>query len=796
VLALVWARATKEGSQLLLGELLFTAGGLAALERHQQAAALPVLMAAPVLALVYGRGVLGVERVTAWLAIKRAGASGALLVSALISSLATMAALRVHGLDATVVGAEWLLALLLLGGPAAGINLVGAALVAAFVPALMVPCVALLLVVAMAAHHAPEQTKRLLGTDSMEFVVSVGALSAVALSLFGAVLHGGVALAVALTVSLFVAGVLLALAPLISLAVLAAGLDVHGAVSHLDLPLQPWALPVALGAAVLAMALRLELVSAPFTAAWRVLGPELPTKSSTPWWWGAAALVLVALAQPVSPWWGLVVALLLVTPSRLEVSVGFGLGAALALLTVPHEEAGLALGATGAIFAWLGALREGRERVARAWFHGGWAMTLLSLAVVGGQLAHLPVALTWSLAAVTCWAVVKANPEAEWVGWSGTWLASHVVVAHVGLVLATGAPKELVLPWFGLVSALLCLVALLRTSSQSRGAGLVLGTVAMVEVFVALSLLDTPHVREAFVALAAGALVLVGAGRRAVLHDDGPAAWLGQSVVVVTVVALRRLGAGEAPGVLESWAALTWGPLLWGLARFLGREKRPAVSRALRGGAVIWPVVGLVCAPWGTPSQLVLLLLVQAGHYAFLARTGLRRTGATLSALAFNGAMVAAFFATGWHGVQDLALPLGLSIIALTRAFRDELGRDAQVRLRGLAMTAVYAAAAWRPLTFTTAWGLIFCVVICVIGVAAGAVMRIRSFVMLGTTFLVASVLATLIRQGLSEPKLGAVLLAALGLGIVAFMVLFTTKRSELQARVAALQSLLASWEG
>jgi hypothetical protein len=434
--------------------------------------------------------------------------------------------------------------------------------------------------------------------------------------------------------------------------------------------------------------------------------------------------------------------------------------------------------------------------VARAWFHGGWAMSLLSLAVVGGQLEHVPVALTWSLAAVTCWAVVKAQPEAEWIGWSGTWLASHVVVAHVGLVLATGAPKELVLPWFGLVSSVLCLVALLRSTAPSRGAGLVLGTVAMVEVFVALSLLDTPHVREAFVALAAGLVVLIGTGRRAVLHDDGPAAWLGQSVVVVTVVALRRLGAGEAPGVLESWAALTWGPVLWGLARFLGREKRPEVSRALRGGAVVWPLVGLACAPWGTPSQLVLLLLVQAGHYAFLARTGLRRTGATLSAVAFNGAMVAAFFATGWHGVQDLALPLGLSIIALTRAFRDELGRDTQVRLRSVAMTAVYAAAAWRPLTFTTAWGLVFCVVVCVAGVAAGALLRIRSFVMLGTTFLVASVLATLIRQGLSEPKLGAALLAALGVGIVAFMVLFTTKRSELQARVAALQAMLATWEG
>jgi hypothetical protein len=219
------------------------------------------------------------------------------------------------------------------------------------------------------------------------------------------------------------------------------------------------------------------------------------------------------------------------------------------------------------------------------------------------------------------------------------------------------------------------------------------------------------------------------------------------------------------------------------------------VARALRAGAVLWPLLGLAAAPWEEPGQLVLLLLVHTAHFGWLARSGLRRAGASLSALAFNGAMVAAFFATGWHGAQDLALPAGLSVMALSYAFRDELGREAQVKLRAVAMTAVYGAAAWRPLTFTTTWGLGFCVVVCVAGVAAGAALRIRSFVMLGTAFLVTSVLATLVRQGLAEPRLGAALLALLGLAVVGFMVLFTTRRAELRERVDALQRFLGTWE-
>jgi hypothetical protein len=738
----------------------------------------------------------------------------------LLVSVACAALSVVSGLSLEVSGL-WAGALLLLGGDLLAVNLLAAGLVAAALPPLQLPGAALLLVVASALHHLPKATARVLGATRATFAVPAAALCAVAVAACACVVTGGAAAQVLLGVALLVSAVLLGQWPLASLAVVLAGIDVHGSLRHEVLELTPWALGAALAAAALAIASRFEPVAARGKALWRALGQEPQGQLSNAWWWGALGLLLASLVHGELPWLA-VAGLLLLTPDPLEAAVALAVGAAAVQLVIPREQAAMALAGLGAALAWLGALtsspaaapagQAGQRRgnpwtrgpltdalpVARTWLHAGWVLALYSLVLVGGDLHHAALPFVWALGAFTAWALALHTRKLEWAGWAATWLASHVLVAHLGVRFATGAPEELILPWLGLATALVALVALLSSgaaATQRRWAGLLLGWVSLAELFAAMSLLDTAHSREALVALVAGGLVLGGTIRRGVRFDDGKAAWLGQAVVVVTVLALRRLGAGVAPGVFEAWAAMTWGPVLWGLALFMGREERRDVAAALRGGAVIWPLVGLFAAPWNTPSQLVLLLLVQAGHYAWLAGSGLRRTGSGLSAIAFNGAMVAAFFATGWHGVQDLALPAGLSILALTWAFKDELGRDAQVRLRAVAMTAVYAAAAWRPLTFTTTAGLIFCVLVCVAGVAAGAFLRIRSYVLLGTVFLVTSVVATLIRQGLAEPRLGAVLLAAVGLGIVAFMVVFTTRRAELQARMAALQSMFSSWE-
>ena len=770
VLPLAWTRGTRHGAMLALGLALAAAVGVMGHDAGSgwllgAGAALSVIQARLVLGTTWGRHLVQLPEGTSRLAL--------LLVTAAAGLGSGL------GLGSPWVSAAWAVASLLVGGELPALNLAFAAAVAAPVVPLQLPAAWGLMLIAALVRFAPRAVEKVLGWTGSKTATLAASASAVVVAVAASAWQGGLLSALTLPLALFEAGGLLGWWGLWAAAVVAGGVDLR----HLELA--PWAPVVATASAAAGSAGRLL----------GRIGTSIPVPLARPWWWGSAALVLCSFVAP-SAWWLLPAALLLVTWDALESAVGTALGVALVVVLEPRAEAGLALSVLGASLSWLGAWRDGKEPVARSWFHAGWMTAVAALVVVGVDVREVAVPLAWVVGAASAWAVAFRKPALEWLGWAASWLSVHVVVVHVGAVLATGAPEALILPYFALVSSLMAVVALWRDGGQARPSGLAMGWAASVELLAALSLVSGPFPREAAVAVVAGALLVTGAGRRAIRRDDGAAAWLAQAAVAVTVLAARRLGAGAAPDLFEAWAAMVWGTALWGLALFVAREDRPSVARALRGGAVAWPLLGLVAAPWESPGVLVLLLLVVAGHYAWLAGTGLRRVGAAVSAVAFNAAMVAGFFASGWDGAADLALPGGLSVLALSYAFRAELGRDVQVKLRAVAMAVVYAAASWRPLTFTTAWGLFFSVVVCVAGVAAGAALRIRSFVLVGTAFLVTSVVATLVRQGLAEPRLGAILLALLGLGVVAFMVGFTTRRAELNSRLRALRAAMSRWEG
>ena len=158
--------------------------------------------------------------------------------------------------------------------------------------------------------------------------------------------------------------------------------------------------------------------------------------------------------------------------------------------------------------------------------------------------------------------------------------------------------------------------------------------------------------------------------------------------------------------------------------------------------------------------------------------------------------MLLAALGSGFGELQLLLIPLGLTLLVLARVFHTELSPGAGVKLRAWGMGLMYVAVAWKPLTVTALPALVLCVVVCLGGVALGALWRIRSYVVLGSGVLVTTVLATLVRSGLAEPRLGAVFLSLLGLTVVVVMVAITTKREELQARLASMQRVMATWEG
>lgn len=822
LLPVVWARANRRAEPLALGV------AFAAVAGPWWLALVVALSSGRLLPLVSVRRRLGLPTL-------EAGPERLVVEQlALFLVAASVACLAVAFEPARAVA--WFAVLLLMGGVQPAVRLAVAVAIAVPFEPMRAPAVGVLMALGAAAHHAPAQLKRLLGVRSLQYVEPLALVLAIAgaaslavitplasvpvawvfgLALVGllvgarlsrgtsrrafaagaCVALGGVVALLApqwmLPVTVGVGAVLLGVAGLIPVAILAAGLDVHASLQRVEPMFAPQIFPVALLAAFAAMALRSTRASTYAAALWRWVGRESETALSGLFFWGAWGLgtLLLAHQDPRALW---LAPLLLVTARRAEAVAGLLFASFAAAVLLPSHLAVPLVGMASLGFAWA-STRYTQVRVAKVWRHASWLLALLGMVLAGVHLESPLIPLAWSVGAATAWLLLRERPSAQGWAWAATGIAVHVVMAFVGVVLSTGAPKVLIFPWWAAASVSLAVLRQLRGGRNSVHA---FAWVALGELALGTTLLASAQPREAVLSvLVAGVLTFV-AWRRTVEKDEAPSAWLGQCAVVAGALAARVLGVGAMPGLTEAWVLLGVSALFAGLSQFFAREGREEAAKSLRQGAMIWPLLGAVLVPWQTWSLGAAWLLGLCVLAAWIARAGSPRFGAIVSALSLNAAITLAALGSGFGELQLLLIPLGLTLLVLARVFDSELSAGAVVKLRAWGMGLMYVAVAWTPLTVTSVPALMVCVLVCLGGIALGTHWRIRSYVVLGTGVLVTTVLATLVRSGLSEPRLGALFLSLLGLGVVVVMVMISTRREELQARLSAMQRVMATWEG
>ncbi|MFP2928510.1 hypothetical protein ACLESO_25610 [Pyxidicoccus sp. 3LG] len=419
--------------------------------------------------------------------------------------------------------------------------------------------------------------------------------------------------------------------------------------------------------------------------------------------------------------------------------------------------------------------------------------------------------MIWSTSARRCalpsglgaaWAVVLRRREREVVGWLASLAAVHGWLMHLGAVYSSGRGSEFILPFFGAASALLATLALFMAGQKwRRGVGHGFTVVALTEVLLGLSLLGASPdaLREALVASVSLAVLLFALVRRAAVEEDEMSAYLAQGVLALGYLSVRLLGMGVSPGPADSLAALVGGALFTGLYFFVQREgsglkafRRPALV-----GAFLFPLAGLISAPWGEPLQVAALLVGHAAHFAALGTHPSRRGTASLaSVVAFNAALLLVWQGTGTGEPQYYVIPAGLSLLALLRVFKASIEEVTYARLRAVAVTAIYVAGAWKPLMFSDGSAMLLCVFLCVVGVGFGIALRIRSYVYLGTAFLVTCIAANLVRFGMRDHRIAAASLFMLGLLVIGSMVMLSAYRAALLQRYARVRDLLSTWEG
>ncbi|RKH63327.1 hypothetical protein [Corallococcus llansteffanensis] len=711
------------------------------------------------------------------------------------------------------------LALVLLPGPLPSLRVGGSAVLLMFIPEARPFATVLLLALALAAHHVPDALAAFFRgprDEALRPTAVGGALAVTLISVLttptpGALAAlGGVVLAAAFLLSqrwLLTAAVgAFALAPLGRTADFAAGewrpeagLLVAG---------------VALTAALLSALCQSGAVQRALANAAARLTPGIEGTWSEPLWVGGAGVLALlvgsrlleagpgALPLPVALVAGAASLVLMVTRERLMMNGATVLLGAVLVAAVPPLWAPAILAGAGLALALVGFGLDARGvAVGAALHHSGAVLSLLSLAGLR-DLKHPGMPLCVLFAWATAWTVVLRRREREWLGWAASLVAVHALIVHFGAVYSTGRGAEFILPYFGAASALLATLVLTVAGRKVRGPmGLGFSGVALAEVLLAVLAVHVPGgaSREAWVACGGLVFLLFALVRRAAKEEDEAAAWMAQAVVAAGYLCVRLIGVGASPSAPDSLASLIGGAVFTGLYLFVRREgaglkafRRPSIA-----GAWLFPLAGLLSLPWGEPFVAVALLVGYAAHFAALAACSKNKGPASLvSVVAFNMALFFVWLGTGTGEPQYYAIPAGLSLLALLRVFRGGLSLDAYAQLRAVAVTCIYVAGAWKPLLFNDGEAMLLCVFLCLVGVGAGIALRIRSYVYLGSAFLVTAVAANLVRFGMRDHRVGAAFLSLLGLLVVGFMVVLSAHRAALLQRYARVRDLLATWEG
>ncbi len=454
-----------------------------------------------------------------------------------------------------------------------------------------------------------------------------------------------------------------------------------------------------------------------------------------------------------------------------------------------------------------------------------YVQTLVVLAVAGLLLSPQPGPWEWA-ATVSCWIAAIAL----WARTAGRdpWMYGAMAVASLTLLepgslvaleprFVAGAPVA-----FAAASAALGIVWYRR---GRRELALLQGLVAA----EALALWHPGAASAIPAALALGAAAsawVLGHRRMALALHWGVAplclvpASGGQIAVFAAAAALSVAHTLRSRRPAEWYLSLSWLAALYALLRLAGplgfmdlRDDLYAMvglalaaevgvlllgprggsfTRPLRQVAAVLPGVGLILALAG--DGLTVPALTAAGgvfcvRYVFRARWADLVAGLVL----LDAAAVLLVVRLGWSQPLALVAPVGLSVLVAAQLLRRGLDPRVVTLMRYAAAAAIYLAAL-ADAVGTPMWSLVL-LQMSLLGMAAGAVLRVRAFLFLGSGFAVAALLTELLRFGLAHSQFWALYLTVLGLFILASMVALTLLRTQLMRLRQRFVAVVGEWE-
>jgi hypothetical protein len=245
-----------------------------------------------------------------------------------------------------------------------------------------------------------------------------------------------------------------------------------------------------------------------------------------------------------------------------------------------------------------------------------------------------------------------------------------------------------------------------------------------------------------------------------------------------------------------------------GLSELFRRQGRIVLAEPLENTSLLLPILPvitfwLLTGVWKHEQNVnyALVLLLAGGAYGTLAMLRRSFIFGLLSALAGNGALWYLLSHSPSFGFfqhpQLWLIPIALSILAAAYLNRARLSPQHMRTIRYVCLMAIYASSTAdimiNGINKSPALPMILAL-LAVAGVMAGIMLRVQSFLLLGTLFLLVAI-ATMIQYaahqvGQNWPWLVAGIL--LGAAIIILFALFEKKRAEMLALVDGLKE----WQG
>ena len=256
---------------------------------------------------------------------------------------------------------------------------------------------------------------------------------------------------------------------------------------------------------------------------------------------------------------------------------------------------------------------------------------------------------------------------------------------------------------------------------------------------------------------------------------------------------------GHGPAM---FALLGIGILLWLIGEWArGRGQLSILSTPLVQTALVLPLATVAIGVYRHLTQQPvwlgansLALLLAAGCYFWRGLERSMKSYLILSGLILNIALVLLWRELNWDDPQFFMIPVGISILALVQLLKQEIPERFHDPLRYLGALVILVSPVFHIVDGS--WLHLFSLMVASVGVVLLAIgLRVRALMYTGTAFLVADLVAMVVRGSIDDPNVLWISGLALGAAVIALGAWCERNREALVERMRFLTDVLKQWE-